>query len=268
MQRYYDEGNDFTTYLYVPEAHPETGDIFVEREDETHVLKVRMCLANIYVYNYYYLLQRIANHTRCGGPQQLNLQYFQEAYSDSSTGLTLAALTGTRKQSVVDAERFFGGNVASFMHEKGYNYEYRFVKTICNMRRACDERGLSELQRCKFNYEFLNLCLDELMPWHREVYDISLLQVNRKYILLAICLCSLMLPIKNVLGFSKETLAAVITNVEGREWCRRMRCTGSPEHPRASTSDDVECFFSMLCDTIGPSFTTKQVLFNFRKVAF
>ena len=26
-------------------------------------------------------------------------------------------------------------------------------------------------------------------------------------------------PINNILGFSRETLVAVITNIEGREWC-------------------------------------------------
>ena len=33
-------GVDFRTYLYVPEVHPETQDVFYEREDEAHVLKV------------------------------------------------------------------------------------------------------------------------------------------------------------------------------------------------------------------------------------
>jgi len=60
----------------------------------------------------------------------------------------------------------------------------------------------------------------------------------------------------------------VITNVEGREWRRRHICERSnkPEHPRASTSDDVECFFSMMRDAIGLNFTAKQVKFGFRKV--
>ena len=35
-----DKGVDFTTYLYVPEIHPETDQVFCEREDEAHVLKV------------------------------------------------------------------------------------------------------------------------------------------------------------------------------------------------------------------------------------
>ena len=31
------------------------------------------------------------------------------------------------------------------------------------------------------------------------------------------------------------------------------------EHPRAGTTDDVECFFSVLRDVVGKDFTLKQV---------
>lgn len=59
-----------------------------------------------------------------------------------------------------------------------------------------------------------------------------------------------------------------MTNIEGREW--RRRCIdimgNTSEHPRASTSDDVECFFSMLRDIVGRNFTSKQVQFAFRRV--
>ena len=38
---YHDEkGVPFRTHLYVPEAHPDTGQGFCEREDEGHVFKV------------------------------------------------------------------------------------------------------------------------------------------------------------------------------------------------------------------------------------
>jgi len=30
------------------------------------------------------------------------------------------------------------------------------------------------------------------------------------------------------------------------------------EHPHASTTDDVECFFSVLRDTVGKDFTLKE----------
>lgn len=41
--RQYDErGIPFRTHLHVPETHPDTGTVFLEREDEGHVLKVTM----------------------------------------------------------------------------------------------------------------------------------------------------------------------------------------------------------------------------------
>ena len=74
-------------------------------------------------------------------------------------------------------------------------------------------------------------------------------------------------PINNILGFSKETLVAVVTNIEGREWrrCENVNDNRQPEHPRASSTDDVECFFSILRDTIGRNFTVKEVKYGFRK---
>ena len=158
---------------------------FFEREDEAHVLKV-------YAYMYMYMcttavftlsvsLQKIGHHTRSGSPEKLYLLHFKAAYDDPSTGLTLAALTGTRKQSVTDAERLFSPGVAEFT-KKGYSYEYKYIKAISNWRRACDERGLSELERCRFNYGLLKLILDELISWHKDTYDLGPLEVNRYHI--------------------------------------------------------------------------------------
>ncbi len=92
---------------------------------------------------------------------------------------TQTALIGRRKQSIRDVENFFSSSVADFMNRKGYTYEAQFVTTVRNWRRACDERGLTQLKRCQFNYELLNMLLDELMPWHRTQYDLSLMEVNR-----------------------------------------------------------------------------------------
>ena len=67
---------------------------------------------------------------------------------------------------------------------------------------------------------------------------------------------------------SKETLVAVIANIEGREWHRRQ-CTNKNrplEHPRASSTDDVECFFSLMRDSIGRNFTIKEAKFGMRKI--
>ena len=66
--------------------------------------------------------------------------------------------------------------------------------------------------------------------------------------------------LRNIRGFSRETLNAIIANIESREW-RRQYCNNNdirPEHPRSSTTDDIECFFSVLRDSVGKRFHTKR----------
>ena len=80
--------------------------------------------------------------------------------------------------------------------------------------------------------------------------------------------------IKNFMQESKQrpwilqgkTLMALITNIEGREW-QRCYMDRTPDHPRASSTDDVEFFFSsVMRDSVGRNFITKQVKYWFRKV--
>ena len=69
-------------------------------------------------------------------------------------------------------------------------------------------------------------------------------------------------------GFSRESLIAVTTDIDSREMKRihNMEEGLPPEHPRASTTDDVECFFSVLRDMIGKDFTVKMVQYEWRKL--
>ena len=54
---------------------------------------------------------------------------------------------------------------------------------------------------------------------------------------------------------------ALFADIESREWRRGFLAReGLPEeHPRASTTDDVECFFSVLHDSVGKDYTLKEV---------
>ena len=73
--------------------------------------------------------------------------------------------------------------------------------------------------------------------------------------------------IKGILGFSKETLVGLLTNIEGTEMRRcQMLPDRAPENPRSHSTDDVECLFSVMRDTIGRNFTAKEVGVGFRKV--
>ena len=77
------------------------------------------------------------------------------------------------------------------------------------------------------------MILDELIPWRRN-FDFSTLEVNR----LNVSVLVLHREIGNVCGFSRETLIAVTMSREAK---RNMEEGLPPEHPRASTTDGVEC---------------------------
>ena len=128
-------------------------------------------------------LHRIATATGNGGPKGLKLERFMEALADASSGLTYPSLTGSRKQSVRDAERLFSKEMVAFMKKKGYTFEEEFIEVVLNWRRASDERGLTQLQRCRFSHNMMNYLLDDLMPRHKSLYDFSTLEVNRYVVL-------------------------------------------------------------------------------------
>ena len=104
-----------------------------------------------------------------------------EAVYDPHTMLSYHALVGSRKQSVSDVEQIFSLKMLKFFEEKGYTEEAKYVRVVCNWRRACDERGLSDEQRSQYNQDMLCYILDELMPWHSKpgLCDFSLLEVNQ-----------------------------------------------------------------------------------------
>lgn len=79
-----------------------------------------------------------------------------------------------------DAERLFSREIGSYMKRKGHLCEEKYITAIGNWRVACDERGLSELTRSKYNYGLLNYILKDLMPWY-ENHDFSYMEVNRYY---------------------------------------------------------------------------------------
>ena len=149
VSKYVSEGIDFSTYIYIPEIDEVTGEGFHGREDHSHILK------------------RIWKHTREEGPPVTNLQGFDDAMRDPNTGLTLAALTDERKQSVRDAERLLSYLVGKFLSENGYEREGEYVNIVAGWHEAADGRGLSELERCKKKYAMLNMILDDWMPWHK-----------------------------------------------------------------------------------------------------
>lgn len=161
LQEFKEQGVDFSTHLYVPEIDPVTGLVHHDRGDHNHLLK------------------RIANHLREGGYDALSYEAFSVVLADPLSGLTHAALVGKRKQSVKDAERLFSYHVCDSLRRHGYHTEADYVRIVAQWHEASDGRGLSQLQRCKYNYEMLNFILDEWMRWYTDKYDFTTIDINR-----------------------------------------------------------------------------------------
>lgn len=155
------EGVDFSQHLYVPEVDPVTGCVRHDRSDHNHLLK------------------RIAKHLRDGGYSPINYEAFTDVLNDPLSGLTHAALVGKRRQSVRDAERLLSYHVVQSLERHGHLEEANYVRIVAQWHESNDGRGLSQLQRCRFNYEMLNFILAEWMPWYKENYDFSTIDINR-----------------------------------------------------------------------------------------
>ena len=161
IQEFKQEGVDFIQHLYVPEVDPTTDEERHDRGDHNHIYK------------------RMAQHVRNGGYTMLNYEAFDDVLKDPNSGLTHTALTGKRKQSLKDAERLLSYHVVHSLERHGHIREAEYVKVLVKWHEASDGRGLSQLTRCKYNYQMLALILDEWMPWHRTNYDFSTIDINR-----------------------------------------------------------------------------------------
>ena len=58
------------------------------------------------------------------------MERYLEALKDPSSGLTYPAVTGARKQSVLDAEHLFSPDLVDFMSNKNYQFEAKYILGI------------------------------------------------------------------------------------------------------------------------------------------
>ena len=77
-------------------------------------------------------------------------------------------------------------------------------------------------------------------------------------------------PVVGVRGLTRETLVAITGDIYTRNIRQEYNSSQGlpPENPRASTTDDVECFFSVLRDVVGKDFSLKQVSILISSVLF
>ena len=72
---------------------------------------------------------------------------------------------------------------------------------------------------------------------------------------------------KDICGFSRETVIAVTTNIESMEFRRCQNDDiGYEEHPRAGTTDDVKAIIAFFHRILGVVFTLKQFKSGWRLV--
>ena len=155
------EGMDFTQHLYVPEVDSVTGRARHDPNDHNHLPK------------------RIAQHVQDGGYTDFDYKAIADLLADPMSGLTHAALVGMRHQSVKDAERLLSYNVVRSLERHGKHEEAAFIWITAQWHEASNGRGLSQLERYRYNYHMFNFILEDWMPWYRDCYDFSTIDINR-----------------------------------------------------------------------------------------
>ena len=112
--------------------------------------------------------------------QALTQEPFVQAMMDKDTGLTHAALSGIRRQSVVDAERLLSYQVGEFLNRKNYVVEAEYVLTVARWHEATDGRGLTEERRSQYNLSMIDYLVTDWMPYiDLNNRDYSLIDINR-----------------------------------------------------------------------------------------
>ena len=73
---------------------------------------------------------------------------------------------------------------------------------------------------------------------------------------------------KGICGLTREVIVGLVANLESRELRRieYIQRNIKPEHPRSSSTDDVESFISLLHEILGLNFDLKQVFSELPKI--
>ena len=140
-------------------------------------------------------------------------------------------------------EQIFSSRVLEFFERKGYTIEAEYVRMIRDWRRACDERGLAVHNEPSTT----TTCL--IMSWmswchgmaNQDCVTSAYLRSTSKHTLQTIMKYSyyntFFRDITTGRGFTRETLSALLVNIESREWRRQYNLSNGnpPEHPNIDT---------------------------------
>ena len=69
------------------------------------------------------------------------------------------------------------------------------------------------------------------------------------------------LHVSGIRELTRECLVAITADIETRNYRQEFNSSRGipPENPRSSTTDDIECFFSVLRDMVGKDFTLNRL---------
>ena len=174
----------------------------------------------------------------------MDMRRFVDALKDADTGLTKQALAGDQKPKVSVTVNDYGPEL-EFIERKGYITEFSVVNVVCNWHRAVDGRGLSEQERSTFVKDMLKWLLSDWMPGYTgNGTDFRKLAVSHR------------IQTNCVNSLTRETAVGLVANLTSLELHREEYILRGlpPEHPRSGTSDDVECFISVLHKMLGEYF--------------
>lgn len=138
----------------------------------------------------------------------------------------------------------------NFLRQHGHDKEARHVQIVLNWHKASDGRGMDEPTRSMYNKAMLDWLLEDWMPWFHYDRDYRSMDVDR--------------PIKGIRGLTREVVVALVANIESQE--HRRLYSPAPEHPHASSIDDLEGFFSIVHEMLGPSFDLNTFFDQYPKI--
>lgn len=107
-----------------------------------------MCLKYVHFFGKYISVMAIliGDSLSCSGPNQLHLEYIEEAAHDTSSALAIFAHRGVRKQSVKDVECRISDAMVEWADRNNYVCETEYLCSICGWRRDCNETGVTSDQ--------------------------------------------------------------------------------------------------------------------------
>ncbi|XP_020617251.1 uncharacterized protein LOC110055224 [Orbicella faveolata] len=141
--------------------------------------------------------------------------------------------------------------------ENCHHAEAKILSIIYSWYKAVDGRGLSEETQAQYCKDMMAWLLKDWMSYLDQHHDYSTIDMNR--------FCR---PIKGICGMTREIIVGLVANLETHQQGREEYTKRDLplEHPRASSTDDVEGIIALFHEVIDVVFDTKEFYDEFSKI--